>query len=527
MVRRKWAKSFIYFFVLPLICKHHATTTHAITSEATSYARARQVRALSGHDEAQSLYAELLKLNPHDTTAATKLGADPNALDRHSHLGKGGSLTDRKIFIKHLRAFQFTPKSIADFVFPVGSEKWKNAQRSSAPLYLTPLRAGSKAPPLPACSLTACIQLFLMAVCIPVETCRTHMGNDMVDLMASLGIAFDDGDGWLVPYCHVMPVNVGDHPETLYFATDLHPNVLSTSTIGEHGAVMYIGPDSLALLDHSNWYLQQATGVYEKVVDIGAGSGIQAIYVAARLGDNANCDVTSIDINPRALKLTRLNYEWNGLEAPRLVLGDITEPFGSILDPTGTLLSRPWEDIMQGATRIVANPPFLPVPVQDPIISKRYGYFSSGGASGDIVLQRIIELASRTLSREFSGSTLAIVSEFMNPGTQFPLKFQSWWSQKACCAVLFTNQEPLDAMTYATRRADSPKEMRQWILHLEQEGISNVSPGLLFVKYDTDPCGELHFSHHPVPKSQEGSIWTPTNMKAREVTEQTLKSYWC
>jgi methylase of polypeptide subunit release factors len=499
------------------------TFCHASTLE-TKYARARQTRTLLGHDIARAFYAEILTLDPRDATAATRVAAHPETIHRHSKLGKSGTLTERLAFINQLESFNFTPEAIADQVFRENTKNSETAKASSAPIYLKPLRAGSNPPPLPQCSLTACMQLFLMAVCLPVETCKDYLGEDMLRNMESLGIAFQDDDGWLIPYCHVMPVNVVASRKTLYFATDLHPDVLSTTTIQEEeGAVMYIGPDSLALLDHFHWIpsrQQPSTGT-TKIVDIGSGSGIQALHLAARSIEFFSASVTSIDINPRALELTQLNFEWNGLQSPRLILGDITKPFGRIYN---TDEESSWEEIMEDATMILANPPFLPVPIQDPVISKRYGLFSSGGATGDIVVERIVQLASKTLSS--SSGTLAIVSEFMNPQSGFPLKLQSWWSARSSAhAVLFTNKDPMDAETYAIRRADSQMEVEQWMLHLNRESISNISPGLLFVNCKDGP-DELRFSHHLVPKTDEGSLWTPTNRKARKFTQDILGSYW-
>eukprot|EP00429_Kryptoperidinium_foliaceum_P050885 CAMPEP_0176126710 /NCGR_PEP_ID=MMETSP0120_2-20121206/63960_1 /TAXON_ID=160619 /ORGANISM="Kryptoperidinium foliaceum, Strain CCMP 1326" /LENGTH=77 /DNA_ID=CAMNT_0017461653 /DNA_START=55 /DNA_END=285 /DNA_ORIENTATION=+ len=77
---------------------------------------------------------------------------------------------------------------------------------------------------------------------------------------------------------------------------------------------------------------------------------------------------------------------------------------------------------------MLANPPFLPVPVGDETINKRHGLFSSGGGSGEEILARIVELASKYLEPEGS---LAVVSEFMNPGTDFFERLKSWWGDTA------------------------------------------------------------------------------------------------
>ena len=226
------------------------------------YSEARQVRTLQGHEQALPLFQEILVLNPSDVTAATRIAADKRSIERHDKLGKGGDQTQRLRFTKLLRLFNFDCNSIADLVFATDSKKATKAKRSSAPLFLKPLRAGTPPPPLPTCQLSACVQLLLLSVCLPTKNCIDLLGIEFVELLETLGLAYnsldtmDCSDGLIVPYAHVFPVTVCG--KTVYLSTDLHPNVLSLTTIGtsenfvsssgDHttdGAVMYIGPDSL------------------------------------------------------------------------------------------------------------------------------------------------------------------------------------------------------------------------------------------------------------------------------------------
>lgn len=226
------------------------------------YSEARNLRTLGGHDQALPLYQEILKQNPHDVTAATRIAADKDSPLRHSTFGKDVSKMDKLRFVELLKSFGFHKDSIADLIFAKDAAVAERAKRSSAPLFLQPLFAGTPAPPQPNCPLGACIQLFLLSVCLPETTCVNLFGSEFVQLLQSLGIAFveDDGNGRLVvPYVHIFPITVGE--KTIFLATDLHPNVLSMTTIasddvnestftednstGDQGAVMYIGPDSL------------------------------------------------------------------------------------------------------------------------------------------------------------------------------------------------------------------------------------------------------------------------------------------
>jgi methylase of polypeptide subunit release factors len=499
-----WTSAVVLFF-LPFVSR--ASTLESL------YHRARQVRTLQGHKAAESLYDEILKLNPDDATAATRSARHSSSPRRHDQLGNAGSLAEKVFFTDQLRAYNFTPDVIADLIFPTNSKK---AKHSTAPLYLQPLRAGSKVPPLPTCALSCCIQLFLIAACVPIATCHKNLGKEMVELLQKLGLAFED-DGWMVPYCHIMPIRVAK--TTLYLATDLHPNVLSMTCVGgkNEGAVMYIGPDSVALVDH--WNSRQQQEVFHRhVVDIGTGSGIQALSFSAT---SKAAKVTCVDINPRALRLTSLNFEWNRMVEPTLILGDIRESTG-VLYGTGRTL--PWLQLFGTPTAILSNPPFLPVPVKDATISRRYGWFSSGDTGGEAVLQRVVELASDCLDP--SNGVLAVVSEFMNPQTDFEARLKVWWgtSSHAGKSLLFTNQHALGAAAYAERRADSEEEAEQWIQNLEDEKITHVSPGLLFVKkcQECQNTKGLELDHELLPKTEQGSIWTPTNRFGRDFTARRL-----
>ena len=230
------------------------------------YSEARNVRTLRGHDQALPIYQEILKRNPNDMTAATRIAADEESTERHVAFGTRGSRSEKLRFVELLESFGFNGSSISDLVFATDDARADRAKRSSAPLFLQALRAGTQSPPIPNCPLGACIQLLLLAVCLPEKTCVDLLGSEFVELLETLSLAYvshaGDGkntNGLLIPYIHVCPVTVGE--KTLFLATDLHPNVLSITTIGgnkdttsttgssmdDDGAVMYIGPDSLSV----------------------------------------------------------------------------------------------------------------------------------------------------------------------------------------------------------------------------------------------------------------------------------------
>merc|ERR1712176_109756 len=88
-------------------------------------------------------------------------------------------------------SFGFNNDSIADLVLATDAIKAARAKRSSAPLFLKPLRAGMNPPMLPTCPLGVCIQLLLLAVCLPKKKCVDLLGNEFVELLQTLGLVYE------------------------------------------------------------------------------------------------------------------------------------------------------------------------------------------------------------------------------------------------------------------------------------------------------------------------------------------------
>jgi Methylase of polypeptide chain release factors len=327
-----------------------------------------------------------------------------------------------------------------------------------------------------------------------------------------------------------------------------------------------------------------------------------------------------VDVNDRALRFVKFNALLNGIENDRvwtlkadLVSGQCLDDFvgqESVQEEhnSNNINNLNVMDVLLHGARhkqnvgyfgynifpsgpfdlILANPPFIPTPSYDDDdksgsvlgdISKRYGLFSSGGSSGEEVLESIVSMSSRLLRKDHG--LLAIVSEFMNPPTvdsdvenatgniqeslqkqqsKLLYKLCQWWekdpswlslskssndnhiNEEACVDVavaalarglLFTNQAPISCHTYAARRANDQEEYSVWLRHLQSHDIECVSPGLLYIETTplqtmttAQPCStgtnlSLDLEYRLVPKYQElGSIWTPYNYKALLYT-------WC
>uniref|UniRef100_A0A7S4WFV5 Uncharacterized protein n=1 Tax=Ditylum brightwellii TaxID=49249 RepID=A0A7S4WFV5_9STRA len=237
-------------------------------------------------------------------------------------------------------------------------------------------------------------------------------------------------------------------------------------------------------------------------------------------------------------------------------------------------------------------------------IAQRYGLFSSGGPDGEDVLQSVVSLSSKLLRKDggllaivsefmnpppMTTTTVGLSTEGrsvieadnssqskttlddsdsrkMNGDDNLCHRMKGWWEKKTfqnngdndghelvasssqslsefglARGILFTNEYPVSAMTYATRRADDATEYTIWEHHLHAINITHVSPGLLFViteknKREDEILFEkekrrvngLDLRHVLVPRSKTGSIWTAHNPNAvsfiRDVWSKFIKA---
>jgi SAM-dependent methyltransferase len=130
-------------------------------------------------------------------------------------------------------------------------------------------------------------------------------------------------------------------------------------------------PDIVLPVGPSGKYLAEMTirRPVEAALDLGCGSGIQALLMSRHARQ-----VTATDINPRALALTRLNAELNGIYSIETIEGSYFEPLG---DRTFDL--------------IAANLPYVITP------EKRHVY-RDVGRPDDLPIQQTVQQAPRHLN---------------------------------------------------------------------------------------------------------------------------------
>ena len=518
-------------------------------------------------------------------------------------------------------------------------------------------------------SLQCLTILFVLSSCIPkyIFIKAIDGGENSLNLLLRLGLVFlyndpvvDSQNDYtkVVPLVHLFPLEISELIEpilmegdcdnldncgkkrSLTIMTDLHPSVLGLTSIpnlqsikdssesdcNQDGVVMYIGPDSLALIHHLHAsFLQywnsklnqtkrnvgsssrrhdEQTPVSStalppfKVLDLCTGSGVHALAMLSMLelvsdrsteGSNVEALAVAVDVNQRALRFTDFNAMLNGYSVTKsetekrsddkhspmkmctlnadLISSKVLSHDDASAESTHQSLvdealylsgqfstHHSTEDIKFDV--LLANPPFIPVP---PKVSDKkvlsvygsignaknntpiYGLFSSGGESGEECLQAIVQTAPNLLRKD---ALVAIVSEFMNPSTAEytgldPMfrkgliysKLEKWWnhfgSSLAARGVLFTNEHAIPSATYAERRAipNDANDVKYWERHLNERGIHCVSPGLLFLRvlgsHETE-IEALQIQPMLVPKSKHGSIWTPHNYEAVELTRSSL-----
>ncbi len=122
----------------------------------------------------------------------------------------------------------------------------------------------------------------------------------------------------------------------------------------------------------------------EKVLDLGTGTGIQALIAASR-----GAEVTATDINEKALECLRRNAELNNLSI-RIIKSDL------------------FSEITGSFELIVFNPPYLPGDEEEPEDELTLAW--DGGNEGREVVDRFLEDFDNYLEEE--GRLLLLQSSF-------------------------------------------------------------------------------------------------------------------
>ena len=208
----------------------------------------------------------------------------------------------------------------------------------------------------------------------------------------------------------------------------------------------------------------------EAALDFGTGSGVQA-FLAAR-----HCErVVGLDLNPRALRLARLNAELNGVENVEWREGNLFEPAGD-----------------ERFGLVVANPPFIISPVNELT-------YRDGGLGGDMFSREVVTGAARRLHD--GGFATVLCSWVTEPGGD-AMETPRTWLQDSGCDAWVLELVTDDPVKYAMRWNASPGRRptavaaaaEQWLADYRARGIEAIASGAIVLRKRSGPNWE-RFDH--------------------------------
>lgn len=186
-------------------------------------------------------------------------------------------------------------------------------------------------------------------------------------------------------------------------------------------------------------------------LDLCCGAGAQALAAAA-YSDR----VVGVDLNPRALRFARVNAAVNRIESATFIAGDAYEPLG-----------------YARFDAIVANPPFVPWPQDDPLL------YRGGGPFGDDVVARILAGSRERLTPR---GALTLVGDLANVET-LSKRILGWQGEAYRTLILLQNRYTLIdyAETHAAHLDGTAREAEvvRLMRHFIESGITTLDFGYI------------------------------------------------
>jgi methylase of polypeptide subunit release factors len=284
--------------------------------------------------------------------------------------------------------------------------------------------------------LTAC-RLFDHGTVVTVEAAEQLLGSSFSGLL-EIGLLVQRGN-------QVRSAAKIEVSTEGWFAFD-HPAALAA---GKPDYVMGDGNSSKMLAALAT----AAAG--ESVLDLGTGAGWGALRLAER-----GCQVTAVDVNPRAIGFARFNAKLSGLEGIEFLIGDRFEP----------VAGRRFD-------AIASNPPFVISPENTFI-------FRDGGARGDGFCESLARSFGDHL--EEGGIAVMILNWFDTSEETWNQRPLEWTHGSGCDVWLFRSDrhEPAD---YGFRwlreslqgRVPSAEELTRWTDYYDELGADGMNLGFM------------------------------------------------
>jgi SAM-dependent methyltransferase len=306
------------------------------------------------------------------------------------------------------------------------------------------------------------VQLFFLGQRVPVEAARTALGPRSLNQLLASGLLLQGIDtnvrseAMLIPYDDMLIVH------------DFPAEVLGRPEPANH--VLGVGRASITL---ANLTVRRAG---ETVLDLGTGSGIQALLAARHA-----IHVIATDVSPRALNFTAMNLRLNGVTNVELRQGDLYEP------------------VAQGQfDLLVANPPF--------VISPDASFlYRDSPLPGDAVSENVIRGAPARL-RE--GGFAVVLYNWYHRDEEWSTRLRPWVADSGCDAWLlcFKTDDPISYAANWLRPTDGSDRERygalldSWLEYYKRMGIERISYGAAilrrrpahanWIRTDTVPSGQ-------------------------------------
>lgn len=198
----------------------------------------------------------------------------------------------------------------------------------------------------------------------------------------------------------------------------------------------------------------------QRALDVGTGTGIQALLLARHADE-----VVATDVNPRALRMTRLNAALNRVSGIEVRLGGLLDPVAG-----------------ERFDLVVANPPY--------VISPEHGYqFRDAGGRGDELVRELVRGLPSVLTN--SGVGIVLVSWVAGDGPPAPL---DWVADPGCGRLLLVSriESAADAAHIwnkdrASDQVAYEERIQRWLTFYQRQTIESIGYGALAVSAGVDP----------------------------------------
>ena len=303
------------------------------------------------------------------------------------------------------------------------------------PVHLRRLRRGD--------SLDALIRLYLLLAPLSVEQAEAVLAPVGLGDLEKIGFVRREGPlvralVRLTPY------------SGLVIASDTHqPGALREDSV--------LGPTSSART-LASMTVRDRVG---SALDLGTGCGVQAL-LAARHAKS----VVAVDLNPRALWLTRVNCELNGISNIECRQGDLFDPVrGEVFD------------------LVVTNPPFVISPSQEYL-------FRDNAREDDGLSRAAVEGAAAVLGE--GGYAHVMCNWVLRPDEPWSAPVESWVEGSGCDALIL-RYDTLDPLRYAAvwnddiarHTARFEATLDAWLGHYRERGIEAIAMGAVVLRRRT------------------------------------------